>query len=93
MTVTVLLFAGARVRAGVSTLTVDLPEPGEGAGAATVADLRRALAAACPALAPLLPSCRVAVAAAYADDLDPISPGAEVALIPPVSGGSIGSGL
>jgi len=79
--VDVKLFALARDRAGVPSLAVDLPEP------ATVADLRRSLAVACPALAPLLPSLMIAVDSDYADDARAIPPGAEVAAIPPVSGG------
>ena len=42
-----------------------------------------------PTLGPLLPSCRIAINAEYAvDDRQTIPPGAEVAAIPPVSGGS-----
>lgn len=81
MRVTVLLFAGARQRAGSPAVGLDLPEP------ATVADLRRALAAAYPALAPMLPSLRFAIDGEYATDADPIAPGRELAAIPPVSGG------
>ena len=76
---TVLLFAAARDLAGTPTLTVP--------ACATVGDLRRALAAACPALAGLLPRCRVAVDLAFAADADGVPGGAEVAVIPPVSGG------
>lgn len=82
MRVDVLLFAAAKARAGSATHAVELAEP------ATVADLKAALGRSCPALAPLIPACRVAVDAAYAADADPIPPGAEVALIPPVSGGT-----
>ncbi len=81
MRVTVRLFAVARERAGRSALTVDLTEP------ATVAALRRAIAEDCPALAPIVPSLMIAVAAEYADDETIIPRGAEVAAIPPVSGG------
>ena len=82
MRLAVLLFAAARVRAGSSSIEVELAEP------ATVADLKRALGTTCPALVPVLASARVALAAAYADDADPIIPGVEVAIIPPVSGGA-----
>jgi MoaE-MoaD fusion protein len=80
---TILLFALAREKAGAPTLTVDLPpDP-------TVLDLKSALARACPALAPLLPTLRIAINSEYAiDDHLPIPPGAELAAIPPVSGGS-----
>ncbi len=82
MRATVLLFALAKERAGRPTLTVDLPDP------ATVADLKSALAFACPALGPLLPTLRIAVDAEYAGDDRAIAPGSELAVIPPVSGGS-----
>jgi molybdopterin converting factor subunit 1 len=79
---TVLLFALARERAGRPFLSVDLPET------ATVADLKSALALACPPLAPLLPTIRLAINSEYATDDQHIPPGAELAAIPPVSGGS-----
>jgi len=78
---TVLYFAAARDAAG--TDREELPRsPG------TVRDLRRALEARHPALARLLPRCRVAVDEAFADDDTSIPDGAEAAVIPPVSGGS-----
>jgi molybdopterin converting factor subunit 1 len=80
--VTVRLFALARQRAGRAEVSLELPEP------ATVADLRQALGAAFPDLAPLLPAVRIAVAAEYADDDQEIRPGVELAVIPPVSGGA-----
>ncbi len=83
MNVTILLFAALKDRAGGPTVTVDLPE------SPTVGDLKAALAHACPALAPWLPTLRVAIDSEYArDDAQPIPPGAELAAIPPVSGGS-----
>lgn len=81
MTVAVKLFAGAREAAGQAELSVELPEP------ASVADVRAALAAACPALAPLLPSCQIAVNGAYAAPSSVVAATDELALIPPVSGG------
>lgn len=78
---TVLLFAAARDLAGTPTLAVPL-----GTGP-TVGAVRAALLEACPALAALLPRCRVAVGQAFAADDDAVPAGAEVALIPPVSGG------
>lgn len=83
MRVTVLLFALARSRAGRSEVTVEVPVP------ATVADLKRALAAECPALAGLVPGLRIAVNSEYRTEADPVPPGAEVAAILPVSGGGI----
>ncbi len=82
MQATVLLFAMARDRAGRPSITVDLPNR------ATVADLKAALAGACPALGPMLPTVRIAINSEYADDDRPIPPGSELAAIPPVSGGS-----
>jgi molybdopterin converting factor subunit 1 len=81
MRVHVRLFARARDLAGASEVAVDLP------AGATVADLRRALASGCPALAPILARSALAVDNDFAaDDLVlPSSP--EIALLPPVSGG------
>lgn len=82
MRVTVRLFALAKQTAGRSELTLELPET------ATVADLRRALARSCKELAPLVPNLMIAVNSEYADDDLRIEAGAEIALIPPVSGGA-----
>jgi len=80
--VTVLLFAHPRELFGAPSLTLSLP------AGATVAAVRGALAAL-PQLAAALPSCALAVGdrlvARDAEDATPC--GAEVALIPPVSGG------
>jgi molybdopterin converting factor subunit 1 len=77
----VRLFARAKDLAGAETVTVTLP------AGATVGDLRRDLAAERPALAGLLPRCAVAVAGEFAEDSYTLPAGAEVALLPPVSGG------
>jgi molybdopterin converting factor small subunit len=53
----------------------------------TVADLRRDMVATRPAIGPLLARSAVAVAGRYAADDRPIAAGADVAIIPPVSGG------
>lgn len=79
--VTVLYFAVAREAAGTDSET--LPE-----APASVAALREVLAARHPALARVLPRCRLAVEQEFARDEDPVPDGAEVAVIPPVSGGS-----
>ena len=71
MTLTVLLFAHLRDRLGPS-VTLELPD------GATVADLRSRLP---------IDGCQVAVNLAFADDAEVIPAGAEVAVIPPVSGG------
>lgn len=81
MQVQVKLFAVARDLAGCSTTELTLPK------AATVADVRTALAQAHPALAPLLPAMLIAINHEYATDTTPVAPTQEIALIPPVSGG------
>ena len=81
-TVTVLLFAAARERAGLSRLQLPV---GEGL---RVRDVLAQLAAQLPALAPLLPHLRVAVDREFVDLETPVPAGSELALIPPVSGGS-----
>jgi molybdopterin converting factor subunit 1 len=78
---TVLYFAAAREAAGAPREALD-------AAPATVADLRRALLDRHPALARVLPQCRIAVNHEMARDDDAVPPGAEVAVIPPVSGGA-----
>jgi molybdopterin converting factor subunit 1 len=79
--VTVRLFARARDLAGADTLAVALP------AGATVGDLRRRLAEEKPALRPLLGRSAFAVNEEFADDALPLPERAEVALLPPVSGG------
>ena len=81
MNVRVQLFAIARQRAGREAIDLTL------ADGATVGDVRRALAEAAPALAPVLPHVLFAVNSQYAEETTAISPGASVACIPPVSGG------
>lgn len=80
--VNVLYFAVARERAGISREELELPGP------ADVAAVRAAVAARHPALGAVLDRCRVAVAGEFAADADPVADGAEVAVIPPVAGGS-----
>ena len=84
MKTTVRFFAAARERAKRTTLELDLP------AGSTVADLTKALLQQVPELAPLLPKLRIAVAEEFAAAEDLIPEGAEVALIPPVAGGSGG---
>jgi molybdopterin converting factor subunit 1 len=81
MTVTVRLFARAKDLVGANLVKVTLPEP------ATVADLRRILAVDHPRLASLLARSAFAVQDEFADDACMLSPDAEIALLPPVSGG------
>ncbi len=77
----VLYFAAAREAAGTAGETLATVP-------ATVADLRAALSAAHPALARVLPRCRVAVDQEFAEDAAPLRDGAEVAVVPPVAGGA-----
>lgn len=83
MSIEVLYFAGARDAAGIARETL-------ARAPATVGDLRRALAAAHPKLARVLERCRIAVDREFAEDDAPLRDGAEVALVPPVAGGSAG---
>lgn len=81
MHVTVRLFAGLRERAGADRLSVELPE------GASVSDLLAAMEGTpVGALGPQ--ACVVAVNREYADPASVVREGDEVALVPPVSGGS-----
>ncbi|MBZ4417049.1 molybdopterin converting factor subunit 1 [Myxococcus sp. RHSTA-1-4] len=82
--ITVLYFAAARERAGGARETLEVP------GGALVGDVLRLLTGKHPALAPLLPHLRVAVDQEFVGPEAPVRAGAEVALIPPVAGGSPG---
>jgi molybdopterin converting factor subunit 1 len=81
MIVCVRLFARAKDLAGVDSAVLQLPQN------ATVADVRQVLAADFPGVSGLLARCAVAVDGEFANDAFPISANAEVALLPPVSGG------
>jgi MoaE-MoaD fusion protein len=81
MSIHVLYFAGAREAAGTARETLERAPT-------TVVDLRRALTEAHPALARILPRCRIAVDQEFAGDDAPLRDGAEVAIVPPVSGGA-----
>lgn len=77
----VRLFAGARELAGADVIEVELP------AGATVGDLRQRLALAYPALAGLLARSALGVNDEFADDTLTLPMNAEVAVLPPVSGG------
>ncbi|MBY0522138.1 MAG: molybdopterin converting factor subunit 1 [Gemmataceae bacterium] len=77
----VRLFARARELAGADTIEVNLP------AGATVHDLRRRIGEEYPRLAALLERSALAVNDQFAEDAQMLPPGAEVALLPPVSGG------
>jgi molybdopterin converting factor small subunit len=81
MQMRIQLFARARDLAGTGQLQVDLPE------GATVAELRAGLGRLCPALVGLLQRSAFAINDEFADDALTIPLNAEVALLPPVSGG------
>jgi sulfur-carrier protein len=81
MNVTVKLFAAARDLAGGAQLAVELP------AGATIGQLREQMRQAAPPLGPLLAHAMFAVDAEYVTDDAPIPPHAEIACIPPVSGG------
>lgn len=81
MKVRVQLFASIRQAVGRDWLEVDLPE------GATVGHLRCRLAEHLPQVAHVLEQALFAFSAQYADDGQPIHANADVACIPPVSGG------
>jgi molybdopterin synthase catalytic subunit len=82
MRVRVRLFARARDLAGADAVVLDLP------AGATAGDVRHCLAEAHPALGGLVERSALAVNAEFADDLLTLPADAEVALLPPVSGGA-----
>lgn len=77
----VKLFAAVRQAVGSDTAMVTLATP------YTAARLRAELAAKFPAIAALIQQSRIAIDAAYALPEAPLNANAEIALIPPVSGG------
>ena len=83
MRVRVRLFAVCREKAGTDRAEVELSE-----SEPRVAHVLEALAARYPPLAPVLPAVRVAVNQAFVEADAPVAADDEVALIPPVSGGS-----
>jgi molybdopterin converting factor small subunit len=74
-------FGGTKQILGTTTLEFPLEAP------STVADLFDRICRDYPALARHQCSIRLAVNGSYAQAGDPVSPGDEVALIPPVAGG------
>lgn len=81
MQLAVLFFAQARERAGVPTTSITLPE------GARVTDALDAIVSAHPALAPLRGQLAVAQDGVIVRAADTLRDGAELALLPPVSGG------
>ena len=82
MQVTVLFFAHFKERAGTNRTVLDVPVD------ATVSDFKRKLVAEFPDLASLLDRSLISVNQEFAFDEDVLPPGAEIAVFPPVSGGS-----
>lgn len=85
MRVEVRCFGGLTEHVGGSRVEVDLRDD------ATVADLRAVLAAAHPSIASLLPRVKVAVDLEVARDDRRLAGAREIALLPPVAGGSGGT--
>ena len=81
MKVRVRLFAAARQAAGCDVVELELPAQ------TTIAELRRRLQQDRPELSAVTEAALFAVNAEYAGETLEIPPGAEVACIPPVSGG------
>jgi len=81
MSLTVLVFAGARDAIGTDRIEVSLDGP------VTARGLLERVVAVHPELGPWSGALRVAVNGAYAAWDDPVREGDEVALIPPVAGG------
>ena len=77
---TIMLFAGVAELAGQRELSLAW-------AGGTAADLRSHLQQHLPAAASLLSRCAIAVGERYCLDEEPVLPGADVAVIPPVSGG------
>jgi molybdopterin converting factor subunit 1 len=83
MTITVLLFAALKDRAGSNRVSLELASEN-----ATLIDVRAALVLRWPVLAELLPSAVASVNQEFAFGSEPVHAGDEVAFFPPVSGGS-----
>jgi len=82
MKIDVLMLGPAQDLAGSGRIAVDIPD------GATVGTLRVALAKTVPGLERALPAMRFALNDTFAVDDTPVRAGDEVAVIPPVSGGS-----
>ncbi|OGF14390.1 MAG: hypothetical protein A2W00_12885 [Candidatus Eisenbacteria bacterium RBG_16_71_46] len=81
MRITVLFFAQARERAGRPSLALELPD------GSRVADARAAIARRYPALEALWPHLALAVDGVLVSGDATLHTDAELALLPPVSGG------
>ena len=81
MEITVLLFASVADRLGARRLSLEVPE------GATVATARDLLSGRFPQIEPFLPNLLYALDEEYVRVTQPLTHGATLALIPPVSGG------
>lgn len=81
MRIEVLLFAAVRDAAGTHKLAIDLKE------GACASDVIASVGRELPAVAGLMPACRIAIDSCYVAGDAEVTEGCEVALIPPVSGG------
>ena len=81
MTFTVLFFAQARDRTGCSECALELPD------GSRVTDALARLRTKYPGLEPLVPHLAVAMNGELVPRETPLCAGAELALLPPVSGG------
>lgn len=77
----VRMFAVARDMAGCERISVELPD------GATIADLRQQLIEQVPELTPMAPQLMFAIDEQYAPDTAILQAEADIACIPPVSGG------
>jgi len=82
MNIRLLAFASAGDALGTTEMEIEMPE------GSRIADLRARLDADHPKLQPLWPRLAVAVDGRVVTPDEPLTAGAEVALLPPVSGGS-----
>lgn len=82
MQVRILFFASLKDRAGVQRAEIQSANP------LSVKELKQQLGNQFPAIVPFLPNCLVAINQQFAFDGDVVPDGAEVAIFPPVSGGS-----
>ena len=87
MQIEVRLFAVLAERAGTARVQIEIPEPTP-AGGLTMAELKRLVMEQFPAVGDLGFASGV-VGTSYVTDASVVAPGAEVALLPPVSGGDV----
>jgi molybdopterin converting factor subunit 1 len=82
MTIRVRLFARARDLAGADLVSLELP------AGSSIAEVRKQLTLARPELASLLLQCALALDGEFAQDAQAVGENAEIAVLPPVSGGT-----